>query len=233
MYHELEAFIRIRQENLTAEEHRNTVRATTILVTSIPDNFLNDKTLRQVFSVFPGGVKNVFLNRDCSDLLDKVKERDTMAKLLESAETELIINANKNEAKERKQKEKKKAKEEKKTKKKAPQPTSSEQSDAFEMEQRKSDGEAEDGKLEQQNEKVAERDRTANSGKLNESDEEAREHEREDRNHAEQIHTGEYLADQWVPKKKRPTYRVPIFKWMPSLPLIGKKVHFLFEGELT
>src|SRR5271169_977628 len=82
MYHELDAFVRIRQDNLTAEDHKFTVRATTILVTSIPKTFLDVKTLRQVFSVFPGGVKNVFLNRDCKDLLDKVQDRDKIAKLL-------------------------------------------------------------------------------------------------------------------------------------------------------
>src|SRR5277367_4749798 len=95
MYHELNAFVRIRQDNLTSEDHKHTVRATTILVTSIPEIFLDIKTLRQVFSVFPGGVKNVFLNRDCSELLETVEERDKIAKRLEAAETELIVMANK------------------------------------------------------------------------------------------------------------------------------------------
>jgi hypothetical protein len=34
----------------------------------------------------------------------------------------------------------------------------------------------------------------------------------------------EYLVDKYVPKKKRPTHRLPLANWMPSLPLIGKKV---------
>jgi hypothetical protein len=34
----------------------------------------------------------------------------------------------------------------------------------------------------------------------------------------------EYLVDTYVPKKKRPTYRLPLARWMPSIPLIGKKV---------
>src|ERR1700685_4186473 len=109
MYHELDAFVRIRQDNLTAEDHKFTVRATTILVTSIPKNFLDVNTLRQVFSVFPGGVKNVFLNRDCKDILDKVQKRDKIAHALESAETTLILKANKIDRKE-KQKQEKEAK---------------------------------------------------------------------------------------------------------------------------
>ena len=179
MYHELEAFVRIRQDNLTAEDHKFTVRATTILVTSIPKAFLDVKTLRQVFSVFPGGVKNVFLNRDCKDLLDKVQERDKIAKLLESAETELILKANKVVRKEKQ----KRAKEAKKRTK------------------------------DHMNENVAELEFAANSN-------------------PENVHQGgeddavpfECLVDKYVPKKKRPTHRLPLASWTPSLPLIGKKV---------
>lgn len=179
MYHELDAFVRIRQDNLTAEDHKFTVRATTILVTSIPKNFLDVNTLRQVFSVFPGGVKNVFLNRDCKDILDKVQQRDKIAKALESAETELILKANKTARKEKQ----KQAKEAKKRTKKHP------------------------------DDNVAELDVSTNE-------------------HPDQVHDGpqagavdfECLVDKYVPKKKRPTHRLPVASWLPSLPLIGKKV---------
>jgi len=179
MYHELEAFVRIRQDNLTAEDHKFTVRATTILVTSIPKNFLDVKTLRQVFSVFPGGVKNVFLNRDCKHLLEKVQERDNIAKLLESAETELIIKANKIVRKE-KQKGEKEAK--KRTKNHA-------------------------------NENAAELEAAPNKDLENV----------QQRDQGDAVHF-ECLVDKYVPKKKRPTHRLPLTSWMPSLPLIGKKV---------
>jgi calcium permeable stress-gated cation channel len=168
-FHELKAFVRIRQDELTSESYRNTVRATTILVTSVPANFLNVETLKQVFSVYPGGVRNVFLNRDCSVLLDEIDERDHIAKLLESAETELIIKANK---KHRKAMEKA--------------------------------------------EKKAKKDAARNGEDVppvlpeDEDDEDEDEYQN--------------LIDKYIPKKKRPTYRIPIFSWMPSLPLIGKKV---------
>jgi len=172
MYHELKAFVHIRQENLTAEEHKNTVRATTILVTSIPENFLNEKTLRQVFSVFPGGVRNVFLNRDCSELLERIEERDKIAKMLESAETDLIKMANKTDRK-RKAKQAKEAK-----------------------------------KNRNVNDEVVEL-QISTSGVDNGSV------DRDD---------GDYLVDKYVPQKKRPTHRLPLASWMPSLPLIGNKV---------
>lgn len=174
-YHELSAFIRIRQDNLTSEDHKYTVRATTILVTSVPENFLNVKTLRQVFSVFPGGVKNVFLNRDCSDLLDTVQLRDKIAKMLESAETDLIIMANKVARKA-------KAKKEKEAKRN-PTPEIAEVETG--VQGVNGDGQEVD------------------------------------------VLDDEYLVDKYVPKKKRPTHRLPLATWMPSLPLVGKKVTLL------
>jgi calcium permeable stress-gated cation channel len=172
LYHELDAFIRIRQDNLTSDLHKGTVRATTILVTSIPKQFLDVKTLRQVFSVFPGGVKNVFLNRDCSDLMDMVQLRDSIAHQLEGAETELICTANQLHRKEME----KKAKQTKKKQKKA----------------------TEGAQVEEPEERI-------------------------------ELAENESLVDRYVPTKKRPTYRIPLAKWMPSLPLIGKKVS-LFES---
>jgi hypothetical protein len=171
MYHELDAFVRIRQENLTANEHKDTVRATTILVTSIPGNFLNVKTLRQVFSVFPGGVRNVFLNRDCSELLERIEQRDKIARMLESAETDLIKMATKADRK-------KKSKQVKQAKKR------------------------------NVNDEVVEL-QVSTSGVDNGS---------------VQGTSQGYLADKYVPKNKRPTHRLPLASWMPSLPLIGKKV---------
>jgi len=171
IFHELDTFIRIRQDNLTSDLHKETVRATTILVTSIPKNFLDVKTLRQVFSVFPGGVKNVFLNRDCSELLEMVQERDSIAHKLEGAETELIVSANKLHRKEMA----------KKTKK-------------------HKEGEGETTEFA--------------GGPI-------------------QLGENESLVDRYVPQKKRPTYRIPLAKWMPSLPLIGKKVSLHFhEGTV-
>lgn len=171
IYHELKAFVHIRQENLTANDHKDTVRATTILVTSIPANFLDVKTLRQAFSVFPGGVRNVFLNRDCSELLERIEERDKIARMLESAETDLIQMA---------------AKADRKTKAK----------------------QAKEAKKGNVNEEVVE-PQVSTSGVDNDSVQGA---------------SQGYLADKYVPKKKRPTHRLPLASWMPSLPLIGKKV---------
>ncbi|KAF8267559.1 DUF221-domain-containing protein [Lactarius quietus] len=36
--------------------------------------------------------------------------------------------------------------------------------------------------------------------------------------------TGKTLIEELVPKAKRPSHRLPLFSWMPSLPLLGKNV---------
>ena len=112
----------------------------------------------------------MFINRDCSDLLDKIEERNNIAKVLESAETQLILKANKiaRKTKEKHEKEKKKA--------------------------------TRDGM-------------EAQSTDVDDS--------------VEQNFARGYLVDKYIPKKKRPTYRIPIVSWMPSLPLIGKKVFLM------
>ncbi|PHH49088.1 Uncharacterized protein RSN1 [Ceratocystis fimbriata CBS 114723] len=110
-YFEMRVYIKVRQDYLTSAEHRLRASATTILVNSIPSKWLSKEALRGLFDVFPGGIRNIWLNRDLSVLLAKVHEREAINKMLESAETELIRMAKKNQMKQ-------KAKEEKKLRKK-------------------------------------------------------------------------------------------------------------------
>ncbi|GAO52607.1 hypothetical protein G7K_6680-t1 [Saitoella complicata NRRL Y-17804] len=93
--HELAAFIRIRQAYLTTPQHRLRASATTILVSTIPEEYLDENALKKLFSCYPDGVRKVWLNRDYSKLLDKVKDRDNIARKLEGAETDLLKTARK------------------------------------------------------------------------------------------------------------------------------------------
>ncbi|KAL2153258.1 hypothetical protein VTH82DRAFT_4413 [Thermothelomyces myriococcoides] len=96
---ELKVYVKIRQDYLTSAEHRLRASANTVLVSSIPDKWLSEKALRGLFDVFPGGIRNVWLTRDFTALLDKIHERDAIHKLLEEAESELIRNAKKRQLK--------------------------------------------------------------------------------------------------------------------------------------
>ncbi|CCJ29367.1 unnamed protein product, partial [Pneumocystis jirovecii] len=62
IYYELKHFIQIRQTYLCSPQHRSTTSATTILITTVPDEYLDIDKLKDLFSIYPGGVKNVWIN---------------------------------------------------------------------------------------------------------------------------------------------------------------------------
>ncbi|KAJ5171899.1 hypothetical protein N7492_004492 [Penicillium capsulatum] len=94
-FDELRGYIRLRQAYMTSPQHRLRASATTVLVTAIPPSWLNVDSLDTLFDVFPGGVRNIWINRNFDDLNEKVKARNEMALKLEGAETELIVKCKK------------------------------------------------------------------------------------------------------------------------------------------
>src|SRR6266496_1123573 len=90
LYLELETFIRLRHEYLTTNEHRQSPRATTILVVGIPNEMNNFETLKKLFDVFPGGVRRIWLNREPSKLANFTAKREKLVDELESATTTYI-----------------------------------------------------------------------------------------------------------------------------------------------
>ncbi|KAM0294306.1 hypothetical protein HYE67_003222 [Fusarium culmorum] len=110
-FFELRVYIKVRQDWLTSAEHRLRASATTVLVNSIPSKWLSEEALMGLFDVFPGGIRNIWLNRDLSTLLDKVKERNSIHLQLEQAQTDLIKDAKKAQLKQQKAEEKKRRRE--------------------------------------------------------------------------------------------------------------------------
>ncbi|GAB7366499.1 hypothetical protein MBLNU230_g8292t1 [Neophaeotheca triangularis] len=90
VYKELRGYIRVRQAFLTSPQHRIRASATTVLVTEIPKKWLTIDALNGLYDVFPGGIKNIWINRNYDDLSEKVSQRDKYARSLEGAETDLI-----------------------------------------------------------------------------------------------------------------------------------------------
>lgn len=99
---ELRVYVKVRQDYLTSAEHRLRASATTVLINSIPSKWLSEEALRGLFDVFPGGIRNVWLNRDLTVLLEKINERNSVHGQLEKAETELIKEAKRRQIKARK-----------------------------------------------------------------------------------------------------------------------------------
>ena len=94
-FDELRGYIRLRQAYLTSPQHRLRASATTVLVTAIPTKWCTFEALDGLYDVFPGGIRNIWINRNFDELNDKIKRRNKIAKTLESAETNLIKNAKK------------------------------------------------------------------------------------------------------------------------------------------
>jgi calcium permeable stress-gated cation channel len=87
---ELKVYIRVRQDYLTSAEHRLKASATTVLVNAIPRKWLTEKALTGLYDVFPGGIRNIWINRNYDELSNKVHYRDDVRRQLELAETKLI-----------------------------------------------------------------------------------------------------------------------------------------------
>ena len=84
-------FINLRQCWLLSPLYANRISSRTVLITAIPDEYVNETRLRKVFGPT---VKSVWINSDCEEVTDLVKERDKIAMKLEGAETTLVKLAN-------------------------------------------------------------------------------------------------------------------------------------------
>ncbi|RSL80957.1 hypothetical protein CEP52_017296 [Fusarium oligoseptatum] len=92
---EMRVYIKVRQDHLTSADHRLKPSTTTILVSSIPEKWRTEEALKDLFRMFPDGVKKVWVNRDLSSLLRKIAHRDAVHRRLEAAETDLIKSVHK------------------------------------------------------------------------------------------------------------------------------------------
>jgi hypothetical protein len=95
VYLALRKFVRLRQTILTLPEHRIRASATTILVQTIPRKWLTVAALDALYDVFPGGIKDIWINRNYDELQEKINKRAKIARALEAAETNLIIECTK------------------------------------------------------------------------------------------------------------------------------------------
>ncbi|KAL0068238.1 phosphate metabolism protein 7 [Marasmius tenuissimus] len=99
---EMRHFLFTRQRHLIDPDHAKTVQANTVLITGIPTRYLTHAALRKTFGTLPGGVKNIWINRDLKELPEIYERRLKACNKLESAETKLLSTAAKLRLKEQK-----------------------------------------------------------------------------------------------------------------------------------
>ncbi|KAL7267357.1 phosphate metabolism protein 7 [Rhizina undulata] len=86
IYRELVFFTTMKQAYMLSPIYSTRISARTLLVTTIPDGYLNETALRRIFD----NVKRVWINTDTEELEEAVKEREEVAFKLEAAEVSLI-----------------------------------------------------------------------------------------------------------------------------------------------
>ncbi|KAI4157313.1 MAG: hypothetical protein LQ342_008383 [Letrouitia transgressa] len=95
LWYEIQSYARIRHRRLLSVKRFENACGTTVLVTDIPRNLRNAEDLRLLYNVYPGGIRSLKINRDFRKLKRKIRERDQAVQQLESAETRLILQAQK------------------------------------------------------------------------------------------------------------------------------------------
>ncbi|KAJ1957996.1 phosphate metabolism protein 7, partial [Dipsacomyces acuminosporus] len=96
IFGELKVYARLRMWWLTNPERTKNCGASTVLVSSLPDNLIDqDDKLSSIFGIFPGGVRQIIVNRNVSELEDIVNKRDSHVKRLEKLLTNYAVQCEK------------------------------------------------------------------------------------------------------------------------------------------
>lgn len=95
LYRELVYYVGVRSAVLTSPAYSTLVSSRTILIATVPKEYLTVEALTAVFD----GVKYVWINRNVKELSDKVDEREKLVAKMEGAETKLLNMAVKNRLK--------------------------------------------------------------------------------------------------------------------------------------
>ncbi|KAH7872085.1 uncharacterized protein C8R40DRAFT_1255595 [Lentinula edodes] len=90
IWREMRHWLYTRQYHLIDSTHSKSVQANTVLITGIPQKYLTHAALHKVFDILPGGVKNIWINRDLKELPDIYDRRLKACNKLESAENKLL-----------------------------------------------------------------------------------------------------------------------------------------------
>lgn len=90
IYKEYFEYIRVRHAYLTSHRFQSQWSARTVLFTGIPREYTSISALQTIYGALPGGVKNIFLNRELGTLAKKVRERKRLLEEMEVAMTKKI-----------------------------------------------------------------------------------------------------------------------------------------------
>ncbi|KAI0340297.1 DUF221-domain-containing protein [Trametopsis cervina] len=87
---ELKHYAVVRQQFLISRSHATLAQARTVLITNVPPELCDEKELRVWASFVPGGVENIWIYRDTTDLNKDYNDRLKLCKKLEKATSQLV-----------------------------------------------------------------------------------------------------------------------------------------------
>ncbi|ODN73491.1 hypothetical protein L202_07996 [Cryptococcus amylolentus CBS 6039] len=90
VWREMRNWLVIRQKHLINPAHSKLAQANTVLVTGIPEDFLDEHKLAGLFSYLPGGVKRIWLVRNLKEMPGLYERRLKAVNQLESSQVKLI-----------------------------------------------------------------------------------------------------------------------------------------------
>ncbi|CAK7903451.1 sporulation-specific protein 75 [[Candida] anglica] len=84
--YELQSFVKIRQSHLLSMRHKLKISTSTILIRNVPEYLRDLDVINQVFSVVPGGIKNVWFLYDFTGISEDVNDAKEAMQHLEMTE---------------------------------------------------------------------------------------------------------------------------------------------------
>jgi len=102
IWQEMQHWLIVRQQFLISKHHSKQPQASTVLITGIPKDYMDEKRLEQLFSSLPGGVKRIWLaryvffrmtgadNRNLREMPGYYERRIKACQMLEKAQVTLI-----------------------------------------------------------------------------------------------------------------------------------------------
>ncbi|KAJ1678574.1 phosphate metabolism protein 7, partial [Spiromyces aspiralis] len=88
---ELSVYVQLRRNYLLSPEHASSARSATVMVNSVPRELMDKRKLEKLFSVFPDGVKEVYLSRDVRRITEVVAQRSEYRAKVEKILTKYAI----------------------------------------------------------------------------------------------------------------------------------------------
>jgi hypothetical protein len=93
IWKEMGVWLKIRIKYLSNPKHSQLPQASTVLITGIPPELMDERELARLFAPLPGGIQHIWLNRDLRDMPELWERRNKACDVLEKSQVKLLKEA--------------------------------------------------------------------------------------------------------------------------------------------